>query len=64
MNAVVKSRRIKAAPGGIGAERAGVNVAELKPFYWKPSNAYPEVMNYYCLTEVYQRALQKSIIKS
>lgn len=28
--------------------------------YWKPSNTYPEVMNYYCLTEVYQRAIRNS----
>ena len=26
--------------------------------YWKPSNAYPEIMNYYCLTEIYQRAVR------
>ena len=29
--------------------------------YWHPSNHYPEIMNYYCLIEVYQRSLRKMI---
>ena len=29
--------------------------------YWKPSNSYPEVMNYYCLTEIYRRAIKSSL---
>ncbi len=32
--------------------------------YWRLSNTYPEVMNYYCLTEVYQRALRNNLIKN
>lgn len=32
--------------------------------YWHPSNRYPEIMNYYCLLELYRKALEEQLAEN